>query len=355
MAVCPLGYSVLALFLSIPCAVCQTGAVESGSVDREIQSGEIAIRQGRFAEAKQHFEQAESLGGHSAEITAGIAMADLQMGNYPAARQGEARVLELVSTNHERAEAHNLIGTAWLRESGQGPENMDKLRAAGESFQRAISLDPVFDAAYFNLGNALLRQNREEEGTAAFRNFIEAAAKNPRYEQDLPMPSQARAPAFAITDSEGRAVSSDLLRGRFVLLDYWATWCDPCIRALPAMRQLAHYFPTSQFTVISVNEDSPDQEVWRKFIALQKMDWIQVWDKNTEMYHAFGLAPRSDLSLPRYVLLDGNGFVHRVYNGLDRLGLVVGQIVRTVTAVPKPQQEPAKPPSLPVPARAAQQ
>lgn len=101
------------------------------------------------------------------------------------------------------------------------------------------------------------------------------------------------------------------------------------------MRQLAHYFPSAEFTVISVNEDAPDQDVWRKFIAQQKMDWVHVWDKNAVIYQSFRLAPPADLSLPRYVLLDRNGAVLRIYDGLDRLGLVVGQIVRTVTAAPK--------------------
>jgi len=204
---------------SILCAIAQTGAAENSAVDREIQNGETAIRQGKYAEAKQHFEQAEKLGAlHSAEINAGIAIADLQMDHFDAARQREAKVLELVSTAHDRAEAYNLIGTAWLRESAESTANMDMLRAAEESFQRAAKRDPVFDTAYFNLGNALLRQKREGEGAAAFKSFIDAAAKNPAYERDLPVAPRALAPAFNITDGEGRVVASDTLRGRFVLL-----------------------------------------------------------------------------------------------------------------------------------------
>jgi hypothetical protein len=53
------------------------------------------------------------------------------------------------------------------------------------------------------------------------------------------------------------------------------------------------------------------------------------------MYHAFGLAPRPDLSIPRYVLLDRNGFVRRIYDGTDPLGMVVGQVARTVAAEAK--------------------
>jgi hypothetical protein len=58
------------------------------------------------------------------------------------------------------------------------------------------------------------------------------------------------------------------------------------MRALPAMRELAHYFPATELTMVSVNEDTPDQDVWRKFIAQQKMDWVQVWDKNAATIRA---------------------------------------------------------------------
>jgi len=180
MAVRHLACSVLVSLLSIAYAVAQITPADSGSIDREIQSGEAAIRQGRFGEAKRHFEQAESLGGPpSAEINAGIAVAELQTDHYEAARQREAKVLELVSTDHERAEAHNLIGTAWLRESAQGSANVDKLRAAEDSFQRAVKLDPVFDTAYFNLGKPCSVRTAKKRGWQRSRASSKLRRKTP--------------------------------------------------------------------------------------------------------------------------------------------------------------------------------
>jgi thiol-disulfide isomerase/thioredoxin len=330
--------------LAAACAFAQTDTVNREAIDREIDRGAIALRQGRDAEAKQHFEQAERMGGPpSAVVNGGLGIAELRMGHYEAARQREAKVLELVSSDHERAEAHNLIGSAWLRESSEGAPSMEKLRAAEESFRRAIRFDAVFETAHFNLGNALQRQGREAEAAAACKDFIVAAAKNPAYQDDLPLSPQALAPSFAATDSEGRAVSSEALRGRFVFVDFWATWCAPCIKALPIVRQLAQYFPPSQFTVISLNEDTASEEVWRKFIAQEHMDWTQVWDQDAKIYHRFGFVSAPDVSIPRYVLLDGNGFVRRVYSGTDRFGLVIGQIVRTVSAADKAAPEKMQP------------
>jgi thiol-disulfide isomerase/thioredoxin len=244
-------------------------------------------------------------------------------------------VLDLVSGDHERAEAHNLIGTAWLREASEGALNMEKLRAAEASFWQAIALDTIFETAYFNLGIALQRQGRDAEAAAAGKDFIVAAAKNPTYQDDLPPEPQAQAPSFAAIDSSGQAVSSDALRGRFVLLDFWATWCAPCIKALAIVRRLAQYFSPSQFTVISLNEDTASEEVWKKFVAQEHMGWTQVWDQDGKIYHSFGFVSSPDVSIPRYGLLDGNGFVRRIYSGTDRFGLVIGQIVRAVKAAAK--------------------
>jgi Flp pilus assembly protein TadD len=338
MGICRLATVALLFILSTLCVMAQTGPPAGSAVDREIQSGTASIRQGNYAEAKQHFEKAESMGGPpSAEINSGIAVAELEMDHFDAVRQRVATVLQLVTTDRKRAEAYTLIGTSWLREAAQSTANTDMLKSAEESFQRAAKLDPTFDTAYFNLGVTLLRQKREDDAAAAFKNFIGAAEKNPTYEQNLPIVPQSPAPAFKITDSEGHLFSSDSLRGRFVLLDFWATWCAPCIRALPAMRQLAHYFPPSQFTLVSVSENRVNQEGWEKFVILHKMDWTQLWDNNLELYYKFGLAPRPDVNIPRYILIDPNGFVRRVYRGAENLGLVIGQIARTVAAAPTPQ------------------
>jgi len=324
-----------ALFLLVVVVASGQTLNDKPAIDSEIQSGVLALRQGRYAEAEDHFRRAEKLAGNaSAEINAGIAMSELQMGHFEIARQREAKVLEMVSNDHARAEAHNIIGMAWLRESAQSALRAEQLRNAETSFRQALRFDPRFDSAYFNLGDTLRHENRDSEAAGAFRKFIEAAANDSAQDEGYPLNPQLPAPAFKFTDSEGRVFSSDAMRGRFVLLDFWATWCPPCIRALPVIRELARYFPPTQLTVISVNENSPDEAAWWRFISKEKMDWIQVWDKGSETYFGFGLAPRPDLSLPRYVLLDPNNSVLRIYSGTDRLALVAGQVVKTVGAAP---------------------
>jgi thiol-disulfide isomerase/thioredoxin len=327
---------VIVYFLVILSPVfAQDGRDQPDSASREIQTGTILLQQGHYQEAKVHFEQAQTLQGKpTGQTTAGIGLAELQMGQFEAAREMFKLELQLVSNEHARAQAHYMIGSAWLREAGDATTDDDKLHAAEESFREAVKLDPLYDPAYFNLGYVLLRENKQKESETAFRDFIRAAADNPEWEKDLPLAPKSRIATFSVLDSTAHTLSSGSLRGRFVLFDFWATWCPPCIRALPAIRQLAQFFPKDQFVVISLDEDA-DQGAWQRFIRANEMDWTQVWDEHSNLYHAFGLGSVSELSLPRYVLVDPDGFVRQVYTGTDQLGLLAGQVVRTVRSATK--------------------
>lgn len=305
----------------------QADIVQRTKLDPDYQQGKAALFAGRYAEAKHYFELAEArVGSNSAEINAGLALAELQMGHYAAARQRETTVLGLVTDNHARAEAHNILGTAWLRESQQSADP-DQLRAAEQSFREASEADPGFAAPYYDLGELLLHQNRGSEAASAFKDFVRVSADDATLVRDMPVQRLRRAPDFTAVDNSGKTISSASLRGRFVLLDFWATWCPPCLRALPVMRELSHYLP-DQLVLISIDEDSTDAEVWKQLVAKQNMDWTQVWDRGSNLYRTFGLGEPTEMSLPRYVLLDRDGNVLRVYSGTDRLGSVVGHAIR---------------------------
>ena len=319
-----------AFLLAATCMLWAQGDIaERTRRDPDYQQGKAALLAGQYAEAKHYLELAESrVGPNSAEINAGIALAELQMGHYAAARNREGAVLSLVSNSHARAEAHNIIGTAWLRESRQNGGSPDQVHAAEQSFRDAIKADPGFAAPYYDLGELLLHENRASDAASAFHDFVRASAEDPTLIRDEPEQAVGHAPDFTVVDSHGNTISLASLRGRVVLLDFWATWCPPCIRALPIMRELAHYFPDDRFRLISVDEDSSEAELWKEFISKQNMDWTQVWDRGSAVYSSFGLGGGTELSLPRYVLIDREGNVRRVYSGTDRLGSVVGHAIR---------------------------
>lgn len=94
-----------------------------------------------------------------------------------------------------------------------------------------------------------------------------------------------QAPDIAIPDAQGNIVKLSKLKGKVVLVDFWASWCGPCRRSMPALRNTYAAYKAKGFEIygISLDEDKKD---WKKAIAADKITWIQVnepggWESRT--------------------------------------------------------------------------
>jgi peroxiredoxin len=73
------------------------------------------------------------------------------------------------------------------------------------------------------------------------------------------------APNFQLRDLDGRMVTLSQLRGKIILLNFWATWCGPCRVEMPAMEQLYRTFPRKEFEILAVSTDPQGAVVTRPF------------------------------------------------------------------------------------------
>jgi cytochrome c biogenesis protein CcmG, thiol:disulfide interchange protein DsbE len=110
------------------------------------------------------------------------------------------------------------------------------------------------------------------------------------------------APDFTVSDGTSTVRLSDY-HGKVVLLNFWATWCAPCIQEMPGLLALHHDRPDLAILAVSIDED---EDAYKRFIALRQVDLITVRDpaeKAARLYHTEGW--------PETYIIDRQGVIRR--------------------------------------------
>ncbi|MFH1748778.1 MAG: TlpA disulfide reductase family protein [Planctomycetota bacterium] len=110
------------------------------------------------------------------------------------------------------------------------------------------------------------------------------------------------APDFTATTLDGQELKLSKLQGKVVLIDFWATWCGPCVAELPNVKKAYEQYNEKGLVIIGISFDQ-DADTARKFIAKKKMNWTHVWAKGgdkselAKLYYVSGI-PRTFLIGP---------------------------------------------------------
>lgn len=100
---------------------------------------------------------------------------------------------------------------------------------------------------------------------------------------------------------EGKAIKLSELKSKIVVINFWATWCAPCVRELPSLQQLANEYSSQGLTVVGVNMDEDPNVVLAPFLAKHEVKFRSFIDPKGELADRFGIS-----GLPLTLVVDGN-------------------------------------------------
>ena len=127
---------------------------------------------------------------------------------------------------------------------------------------------------------------------------------------------------FQVTDLSGESLSLSQYRGQVVLLDFWATWCPPCIAEMPNVKKTYAKYKNHKFEIIGISLDRSIAPL-EAYIASEGLTWRQYWDSSVKISNMYNVS-----AIPSTFLIDGAGIIRRVNLRGPALETAVGELVR---------------------------
>lgn len=167
----------------------------------------------------------------------------------------------------------------------------DKKKADFERLEKA-GLNPFFVEVY---------KKGIEMGLVGLQEYYTKIAGNRKL-------NNTSAPNFDYENHKGGKTSLESLKGKYVYIDVWATWCGPCRAEIPHLKKAEEKYHGKNIEFVSISVDTDkDHEKWKTFVTEKALGGIQLFaDKNwnSDFIKAFGIN-----SIPRFILIDPNGVV----------------------------------------------
>ncbi len=146
-------------------------------------------------------------------------------------------------------------------------------------------------------GTRMTKDYADYHVKSALRLSQQAAKKNLASEGSM-------APELTLPDFNGKMITLSSLRGKYVLLDFWASWCGPCRGENPVVVAAYERFKSKNFTILSVSLDH-DKDAWQSAAKSDGLVWTQVSD--LKGWSSVAATTYSVQSIPANFLIDPNG------------------------------------------------
>lgn len=118
------------------------------------------------------------------------------------------------------------------------------------------------------------------------------------------------APDFRLQDESGTEISLATFRGQPILLNFWATWCPPCVWEMPSLERLSRTLAPQGLAVVAVSIDEGGWPTIRRFQSEIPITFTILWDETTDVAARYGT-----YQLPESYLISKDGIVLKKYLG----------------------------------------
>ena len=291
-----------------------------------LNNARALARKGQGEEAIKEAKKAAALRkDQCAECFQFIAQTYFQMEKFKDSAASFRQAIALKPANE--AELCNGLGVALFLQ-----KDKRSLEEAVAAFKRSIELSSgKVVKAYYNLGHAYIKLDKQAEGVEALKAYLAADPTARNAEEVRAIIANPRlageqfAPVFAVKATTGDELSLDKLKGKVVLLDFWASWCVPCRVEMPEVKNIWKKYKGDQFIIIGVNLDSNDK-AFTAYVKREEITWPQYYD---------GLGWNNALSrlyqvraIPHTVLIDHRGIVRAVGLRGNQLSSKIGEMLK---------------------------
>jgi thiol-disulfide isomerase/thioredoxin len=312
----------LAALVFIGAPRCCRGDVFPGPADAKAQKtfadADKKLKEHKRLDAIEDLKKADKQDGHHCGSCAEkLVSLGMEIGDNKLAVEYGNELVSIAQSPSQTATAHALRGIAEVRE-GLAEHKKNQFAAGDQDLQAALAISPNDGTVLYYDGLALSNLMQDEAARQRFTAYAKQQKPGSmmekralRYVNDPELGRARLAPAFEFTTLDGQYQSLDDLQGKVVLIDFWATWCGPCIRALPSIQHIAQKFSGQPLVVISISLDT-DEGKWKSFVAAHQMTWVQGWDRgwNGPIGSLFGVR-----EIPHTFSIDADGVLQDEHVG----------------------------------------
>jgi thiol-disulfide isomerase/thioredoxin len=132
--------------------------------------------------------------------------------------------------------------------------------------------------------------------------------------KSVPLVMNQAVPAFKVTGIDGKQISVSALKGHYVLLNFWATWCGPCMAEMPFVKDIRKKYPAEKLAMVGISWDNGREQLLAG-IEKNNLTWPQYLDLGTKIGTLYNVT-----AIPTLILLDKEGkmIFHSAYLQSDQ-------------------------------------